>query len=90
MHSPNVKPYNTKEYLDSCPMGYINVSIMVIFLYIPILLVIPPLSGTGEGRVPRCRRRCSPVGNDPFPGAGQNPRSEGVLDGVEEMVSEPF
>ena len=44
----------------------------------------PPLSGTGEGKVPRCRRRCSPVGNDPFLGAGQNPARKGVVEGVRE------
>ena len=27
------------------------------------------------------------MGNDPFPGAGQNPAQEGVLDGVGEIVS---
>ncbi len=47
----------------------------------------PPLSGTEEGKVPRCRRRCSPVGSDPFLGAGQNPARKGVVEGVRERAS---
>ncbi len=51
----------------------------------------PPLSGTEEGKVPRCRRRCSPVGNDPFLGAGQNPVKKGVVEGGKrEGVGIPF
>ena len=36
---------------------------------------------TGEGRVPRCRRECSPVPSPLLPGAGEMPRLEGVWDG---------
>lgn len=46
-----------------------------------------PLSGTEEGWVPRCRRRCSPVRNAPFLCAGQAPAQKEAVDGVRERIS---
>ena len=59
---------------------FLQLPLKVLFLYILISLVAAP-------SVRHRGRQGSPVGNDPFLGAGQHPAQKGVVEGVRERVS---